>query len=199
MSEKVKRLRTDTVYDYYGIVKSFLWDNPIEIDTGVYLGNISHSFFNSCLDNFNIKAIVNVTGDTPNYYDPEIEYFNIRIPDINEASIIHDLENCYSFISKNLEYGNVLIHCVFGRSRSVATCVFYLMKKYGLSFEEAYQKIECQKNIVNLNCTFADEIKNYFAKTITDSPEKKSDHACSTLPIYTTNDWQSTSKHTDPI
>jgi len=167
MSDKprVKRLRTDTFYDMFGVAKSFLWDNPVEIDHGCFLGNICHSFFNSTLDNFNIKAIVNVTGDAPNYYDPEITYFNIRIPDLNEATIINKLEDCYQFISNNLENGSVLIHCVFGRSRSVAVCVFYLMKKYGLSFEEAYAKIEGQKAIINLNTTFANEIKAYFNQT----------------------------------
>ena len=167
---EVKRLRTDNFYDMCGIVKSLIWDNPVEIDNGIYLGNIGHGFFYSTLDNFNIKGVVNVTGDIPNYYN-DIEYFNIRIPDLNSASIIGDLEGCYDFINRTLESGNVLIHCVFGRSRSVAVCVFYLMKKYGLSFEEAYSKIESQKNIINLNVKFAEEIKNYFANSAEQSKD----------------------------
>lgn len=159
----VKRLRINTFYDTVGIVKSFLWDDPVEIDCGVYLGNVSHSFFNSTLENFDIRAVVNVTKDVPNYYDPGIEYFNIRIGDLNDESIIGELEKCYHFLEKNVDEGrNTLIHCVFGRSRSVAVCLFYLMKRHRMSFDEAYEKIESLKPIINLNVTFARELQNYF-------------------------------------
>lgn len=158
-SRHVNRLRTDTFSDYLSIIKSFVWDDPVEIDQGVYLGNISHSFFRNTLDSFNINAIVNVTGEVPNYYELDKKYFTIRIEDLHGATIHDQLEASYQFICQQLYYGNVLIHCKFGRSRSVAVCVYYLIRKYNLSFEEAYQRIQNLKPSVNLNIKFANEIK----------------------------------------
>ena len=162
--KEVSRLRSVTWMDYFGILKSFCWDNPIEIDQNLYLGNLSHSFFRNSLTGCRIKGIVNVTNDSPNYYpEHDIDYFNINIGDLNDSNISEFLEQSYEFILKHASKGeNVLVHCVFGRSRSVAICVYYLMKKYNLSFEEAYKKIEKKKYFININQSFADQINTIF-------------------------------------
>ena len=37
---------------------------------------------------------------------------------------------CIEFIDNNLKYGNVLVHCMMGISRSSTIVIAYLMKKY---------------------------------------------------------------------
>ena len=68
MSRNVSRLRNENYLDYYYIVKDFLWDDPVKIDNGIYLGNVSHSFFYGTFQNFNITGVVNVTETSPNFY-----------------------------------------------------------------------------------------------------------------------------------
>jgi hypothetical protein len=162
---EVIRLRPDNWYDYFGIAKSFLWDNPVEIDDHLFLGNFSHSFFLNTLNQCRIKAIVNATTDAPNYYfDQKIDYYNIPISDLNDVSIAGFLEESRSFIDGYISKGeNVMVHCIFGRSRSVAICVYYLMKKYGIPFEKAYGIIENKKSCININQSFADQIKKTIA------------------------------------
>lgn len=172
-NSEVMRLRNDNWFDYFGIVKSFCWDNPIEVDPNLYLGNLSHSFFFNTLNGCRIRGIVNVTNESPNYYlGQDIDYFNIHIGDLNNADITEFLEQSYEFINRHISKGeNVLVHCVFGRSRSVAICVYYLMKKYNLSFDEAYRKIECKKYFVNINRSFVDQINTHFLKKRGSTPQ----------------------------
>lgn len=40
-------------------------------------------------------------------------------------------------IRDGLEVGNVLVHCYFGKSRSVTIVINFLMKNRGLTFDEA--------------------------------------------------------------
>ena len=160
-SSEVIRIRTDTWYDYLGIVKSFIWDDPIEIDEHLFLGNLTHCASLNCLYRNNIRGVVNVTN-TSNFYPylKDIEYFNIPINDLNGINISKYLEEAYTFIDSLIsQHDNVLVHCLFGRSRSVAICVYYLMKKYSLSFEQAYQKIENKKPFININQSFVEQLK----------------------------------------
>ena len=160
-TNNVERLDSDSWYDYLGIAKSFIWDGPVYIDQYLYLGNITHSFFLNTILNYNIKAIVNVTQNiNNNYYYQKINYFNIPITDQNNSDISQYLEDSYQFIESQCQEGhNVLVHCIFGRSRSVAVCVYYLMKKYNITFDKAYQIIKKKKPFININKKFIQQLK----------------------------------------
>lgn len=152
----VIRHRNDTWNDYWGIIKSIVWDDPVEIDSHLFLGNYTHSFGYSRLRN-QIEVLVNAT----NYpYQIKNEFcLNIPIYDLNYADIGPYLEQSYHFIDNHITNDrNVLVYCIFGRSRSVAICVYYLMKKYQISFEQAYQRIENKKMFININESFKHQI-----------------------------------------
>lgn len=159
MQQKIHRLRDDTWTDYLYILKSLVWDSPVEIDKRLYLGNVSHAAFYNVLSANNIKAIVNVTEQTPNYYS-NIDYLNIPIKDHNSVNIKLFFDGSFNFIDTNIaKNNNVLVHCMYGRSRSVAICINFLIKKYGYTFEQAYQLIEKKKPCININKSFVDQIK----------------------------------------
>lgn len=58
-------------------------DAPIEIISGLFLGNASHSEDLKALQSYNIKYILNVTPDLPNFFEAsgEIKYLQIPITD----------------------------------------------------------------------------------------------------------------------
>lgn len=46
---------------------------------------------------------------------------------------------------------NVLVHCKGGMSRSPAILCSYLMRKYGLTFDQAYEILKQRRPVVGIN------------------------------------------------
>lgn len=63
-----------------------------------------------------------------------IDHLKIKIDDSPFENISQHFSTCIDFISKNIKYGNVFVHCVAGVSRSATIVIAYVMrlKKYGL-------------------------------------------------------------------
>ena len=59
---------------------------------------------------------------------------------------------------------NVLVHCMAGISRSVSLVIYYLMKKYGMTFEEAWSLVKQKRSIANPNMSFQRQLEGYQVK-----------------------------------
>ena len=142
---------------------SCFFSDPIHIIDNIYLGSAFNAASYYKLEEYNIKTIINVTSEISNYYPNNFEYKNYLILDINEDSIEEYLEDSYNYINNHLypleDNKNILIHCFMGASRSASILTYYIMKKYNKSFDETVDFICDKRIIVNLNTTFADEIK----------------------------------------
>lgn len=55
---------------------------------------------------------------------------------------------CISWSSLGLSKGVVLVHCYFGVSRSATVVIAYIMKKYQLTYTEAFEKVKSKRHIV---------------------------------------------------
>lgn len=49
---------------------------------------------------------------------------------------------------------NVLVHCQAGKSRSASVVIYYLMKRYSISFEDAYCHVAKIRPEIGLNTGF---------------------------------------------
>ncbi|KAG5875691.1 hypothetical protein JTB14_023970 [Gonioctena quinquepunctata] len=62
-----------------------------------------------------------------------------------------DLLSCfdetYEFIKDGLTRGAVVVHCLMGMSRSATIVTAYLMKRYGLGYREALDKVKGKRMI----------------------------------------------------
>lgn len=70
------------------------------------------------------------------YDELDISFFHCSAPD-HEIIPSDDLNNLADKIQKELEKGNVYVHCRGGAGRSAAAVAAYLMKYEGFSIEEA--------------------------------------------------------------
>ena len=59
---------------------------------------------------------------------------------------------------------NILIHCMAGVSRSVSLVIYYLMKKYHMTFDKAFETVRNVRNISNPNESFKSQLINYETK-----------------------------------
>ena len=125
----------------------------------IYLGSsYNASNWNLLVDN-NILSIVNVTNNIPNFYEDDgLIYLNIIKNDDGEDIFTYEeLEQTYDFINKS--NNNVLIHCVFGRSRSATIVLYYLIKKYNLSCNDALELLKKKRYYINPSLKFLDNLK----------------------------------------
>lgn len=134
-----------------------------EIDNFIYLGSsIDAANYKQLKDN-QINCIINVTKEISNYYEDEFDYHRISVDDIENETIINNLELVYKYIEEQIKNKNkILIHCFAGRSRSAAVVLFYMIKKYELNINEAYDLILKKRHVVNINKSFYNEINDYF-------------------------------------
>jgi hypothetical protein len=75
-------------------------------------------------------------------------YCEPTLQDTPEAAILHIIDETISFITEQISQHNpVLVHCVYGQSRSAVVCGAYLIS-IGMSFDEALTHLKsCHPNI----------------------------------------------------
>lgn len=154
---KTKRINNETcLVDQI----SYFFSDPVHIIDDIYLGSaFNAASFYKLKEVYRIKTIINATKEIRNYYPDDFEYKNYNLADINEDSITEYLEDAYKFIEQN-KGKNILVHCFMGASRSASLMSYYIMKKYNTTLNEAVDFISEKRKIVNINTTFAQELKD---------------------------------------
>lgn len=134
---------------------------PTFIIDNIYLGNAYNASNANTIMQYDIKNIINVTIEIPNYFESKgIKYFNIGILDTDDHNFTFEQFNdVYRFICE--ADGHIMIHCYMGSSRSATIVVLYLMKKYGYQIDDAIEFIKNRREIVNINKNFINNLIMY--------------------------------------
>jgi protein-tyrosine phosphatase len=162
---------------------------PTKIEDGLFIGSFQGSMNLKFLEKENITHVVNCAADLKEkfrhfkqYPEKGISYLDLDLGDdtstdlLGEATVMPSAEKkveahldengplsvTYRFIDDALSNnGHVLIHCAQGVSRSGAVLVAYLMRKNGISFEEAMAIVRPKRPIVNPNWHFQEQLELY--------------------------------------
>lgn len=137
---------------------------PVEIMTGLFLGNASHSEDLKSLKKYNIKYILNVTPDLPNVFerDGHIKYLQIPITDHWSQDLAGHFPNAIKFIDEARSKGvGVLVHCLAGVSRSVTVTLAYIMFARALSLNDAFSLVRARKPDVSPNFHFMEQLHTF--------------------------------------
>lgn len=132
------------IYSEYSI----FFGEPTHIIDNIYLGSAFNAASYETLKKHGIETIINMTREISNYYPDEFNYIQYELHDNNKNRIINYLESAYLDIVNNQE-GNILIHCYMGASRSASIMIYYLMKKYDYTFDDALNFIKDKRIVVN--------------------------------------------------
>lgn len=144
-----------------------LYLEPTEILPGLYLGNAYNASNYKTIEKLNIKTIVNVSKELPNFFEKNtsIRYLQIPIKDDSENHITEFIHSVLDFLDQNGPYdknNSVLIHCYMGSSRSASIVLLYLIYKYQYSYNAGLELLRSKRPIVNINTNFLKDIYDYF-------------------------------------
>lgn len=102
-----------------------------------------------------------------------IKYLYLPIEDDKNADLASVLEQALSFINSSRKYGNILIHCQYGLSRSVAIAMAWLIKNSGFSYDEALHLITKKRPLASLNSGLQMQLKSIEASIRAQALAKK--------------------------
>jgi hypothetical protein len=131
-----------------------------QVCPGVYLGCLQQASNRTLLSKHNVVAVVALGCPAAFPTDTSLSYLTYpRLLDVDSVSIMHTFEPSHEFITNALPRGNVLVHCVYGSSRSAAVVVAHVMmrdrtKTTGLGFEAAHELVRCRRPATSINLGF---------------------------------------------
>ena len=139
----------------------WFYSEPTHIIDNIYLGSaINASHYNTLKDR-DIGLLINMTYEISNYFPKDFEYINFPLYDNNSQSIKNYLIESYDKIIEfqmNNRSKNILIHCFMGASRSASVVIYYLIKKYNYSLNDAVMFCKNKRELVNPTILFYNEL-----------------------------------------
>ncbi len=109
----------------------------------------------------NFKHIVNCA--TESFKAPGLHGMSelrLKWSDCEHQELFPEIDISYNYIDSAVSRGeNVLIHCLFGISRSSAIILYYLMRKHNLSYNGAFSLLKSQRESIDPNEHFATQLR----------------------------------------
>uniref|UniRef100_A0A182XW25 Uncharacterized protein n=1 Tax=Anopheles stephensi TaxID=30069 RepID=A0A182XW25_ANOST len=136
-----------------------------EIEPGLWLGNASAAADMGTLEKHTIRSILSIDSvPLPVHITdhPNLRVRHIQAADVPREDLIRHFEDSNRFIADSLAEGrHVLVHCYFGVSRSATIVIAYVMQKYRLNYEAAFQRVKAKRIFVMPNPGFVNQLKLY--------------------------------------
>ena len=132
-----------------------------QISENVWLGSILEASNFQWLKSKGITHILNVAYEIPNFFSNYFVYKKLPLDDSLSQDIKPALILSYVFIDNVLRRGGkIFIHCHAGISRSSSMLIHYLMRKYGITYDNAKIYVRQRRNIIRPNPYFQYQLKN---------------------------------------
>ncbi|XP_055353778.1 dual specificity protein phosphatase 6-like [Paramacrobiotus metropolitanus] len=132
----------------------------------LYLGNAETAQDLNTLQEYNIRYILNVTPNLPNVFETKTElgfkYMQIPIQDCLGENLAAYFDDAIEFIEEaHRNQRGCLVHCRAGISRSVTVTVAYLMHKFSVPLNRAYNFVKRKKTNVSPNFNFMGQLLEF--------------------------------------
>lgn len=121
----------------------------VKVLPNIWLGSFRAAESKAFFEKENIKAVINVTPNVPNYFNfnPDVEYLRIPTHDSEKLRCWYTMYQYFpistEFIYKNvlIEKKNILIHCSQGFQRAPTILAAYLIKFYEMTTDAAINHV----------------------------------------------------------
>ena len=138
-----------------------------EIIDKIFLGSYLSSKNYQELEKKNIKYILNCASECKNLFENKnIKYLKLDIKDQNDFPIENFFEQGSQFIQESINNndGNILIHCMEGKSRSTSILMAYLIKYKNENTNSAYKILKAKRKLTMPNLGFMYKLREYEKK-----------------------------------
>ncbi|KAG6457756.1 dual specificity protein phosphatase MPK-4 [Manduca sexta] len=133
------------------------------IDDGLYLGNLACARDEETIKKLGITHILTVdVVPLPRTILErlKVNFKYVKMADVPKEDLISHLPETNVYIKEAIKNGGtVLVHCYFGVSRSAAIVIAYIMDKYCLCYEDAYNIVKCKRRCIGPNIGFMAQLK----------------------------------------
>lgn len=127
-----------------------------EIVPKLYMTNVYTAKDTDLLKKHNIKHVVSLYPVDL----PEMNQMYLSLYDHPKEDISKHFNDTYNFIDEHISNGDsVLVHCHAGRSRASTIVIHYLMRKYDITYEKAYNFVKSKRPIIEPNEGFVEQLK----------------------------------------
>ena len=143
-------------------------EHIVEIIDKIYIGSYLNAKNKEELEKNNIKYILNCATECKNLFEDDIKYLKLDIKDQNDFPIDEYFDKGAKFINDSIENndGNILIHCMQGKSRSISLLMAYLIKYKNEDTNSAYKIIKAKRKLSLPNLGFMYKLREYEKKSI---------------------------------
>ena len=124
-----------------------------------YIGNAADARDMVLLRQAGIRVVINLSGVSDPVYDG-LQYFQLNQPD-NAPVSSHIATLFFGFIDSLAHRKGVLIHCAAGVSRTAAFTTALLVRRYGLSWENALSLVKEKRPSSNPSAVLLDSLRDH--------------------------------------
>jgi hypothetical protein len=160
-----------TYYPYYVFNNLYskclnIFENKFEgteIITGLYIGSIDSTYDIKKLKELGITHIISVLPGFAPPYPNDFKYMIINAMDDENTNLGNVFEDSNKFIDNAFENrGNILVHCMMGRSRSATITAAYLIHAFGMNVDDVLSLMKNKRNIIQPNTHFEKQLREYY-------------------------------------
>ncbi|OBZ66536.1 Dual specificity protein phosphatase 22 [Grifola frondosa] len=133
-----------------------------EIIPGLFVCDLYTATSPSVIARLGITHVASVIRDTPQRYPSPIEHLCIPVDDTKNENLLDYLDSALAWVHAALQGdGRVLIHCMWGMSRSASIAIAYLIMAQCMSLNEALKTARSRRRVVRPNVGFMKQLKMY--------------------------------------
>lgn len=146
------------------------WEaNCISEDSNIWLGGLASACDREALRKKKIGRIVSAVYDCNPIFpdDPELLYLKVPVIDKPTADIAKHFDRAIEFIHDGVQKKQgILIHCVYGISRSSTLVCAYLIKKHNMNVKQAIAHVKKCRPDADPNSGFLVQLQTFGAMPV---------------------------------
>ncbi|TFK87010.1 phosphatases II [Polyporus arcularius HHB13444] len=134
-----------------------------EIIPGLFVADLYTATSPAVVKELEITHVVSVVQKPDWRYPRNIKHLCVPVEDRTDEDLLRYLDYTVPWIRDALarENGRVLVHCVWGMSRSASVVVAYLIAARSMSLDEALRIVRGRRRIARPNSGFMEQLKVY--------------------------------------
>jgi len=141
--------------------------NVQHVQDTVFIGDIASAYNELELKKLGITHIITAILGVDPQYPKDFVYLSVPIRDVESEDIKSHLKQTTQFIDDAVKSGGkVLIHCVYGISRSATIVAAWIMSRNGYTVDEAIHFLKKKRDCVDPNPAFRDQLEQFHSDNL---------------------------------